>query len=172
MLEDSNIPVEFWLEALDACTVLRNALPNGPDVDGFKVSPNKAFTGKRPSASHFKVWGYKAVMYMDTKSQPAGMRLDKLMNRGKDAVFIGYVPDTSKMWLFWEPDMKAVRAHNNAVWFENKKGGDMTLNVPRLNQPSQAPARNPVGRLLRKEKLDPKPLHVQLPPPLKDIDQY
>ena len=68
--------------------------------------------------------------------------------------------------------MRAIRAHNNAVWFENKKGGDITLNVPRLNQPSQALARNLVGRPVRKEKIDLKPLQVQLPPPLKDINQY
>ena len=48
----------------------------------------------------------------------------------------------------------------------------MTLNVPRLNQPSQAPTRNPVGRPIRIEKPTPKPLHVQLPPPPKDIDEY
>ena len=172
MLEDSNMPVEFWLEALDACTVMRNALPNRPGVDGFKVSPNEAFTGKRPSALHFRVWGCKAVVYIDAKSQLARMRSDKLMNRGKDAVFIGYVPDTSKMWQFWEPDMRDIRTHNNAVWFENEKGGDMTLNVPRLNQPSQAPLRNPVGRPARKETPDLKPLQVQLPPPPEDIGQY
>ena len=91
------MPVEFWPEALDACTVMRNALPNGPDLNGFKVSPDEAFTGKRPSASHFKVWGCRAVVYIDAKSQPLGMRSDKLMNRGKDAIFVGYVPDTSKM---------------------------------------------------------------------------
>ena len=172
MLEESNMPVKFQLEALDAYTVIRNALPNRPDIDRFKVSPNKAFTGKRPSILHFKVQGYRAVMYIDTKSQLARMRSDKLINRGKDAVFIGYMPDTSKMWLFWEPDIRAVRAYNNAVWFKNEKGGDITLNVPRLNQPSQALARNLVSRLVRKEKIDLKLLQVQLPLPTKDISQY
>ena len=55
MLKDLNILVEFWLEALDAYTIIRNALLNRLDVNGFKVSPNKAFTRKRPSILHFKV---------------------------------------------------------------------------------------------------------------------
>ena len=55
MLKDSNMLVEFWLEALDTYTVIRNALPNRLDINGFKVSPNKAFTSKRPSALHFRV---------------------------------------------------------------------------------------------------------------------
>lgn len=185
MLEDANMPIEFWPEALEACTIMRNALPNGPDIDGFKVSPEEAFTGIQPTVSHFKVWGCKAVVYMDSRSQPAGMRSDKLMNRGKDAVFIGYVPDTSKMWLFWEPDMGAIKAHNKAVWFEHEKGGDMELNIPRLNQSSHAPVRRPVGRppkklelplvpspMLPEPGLTPKPLFVQLPPPPKDIEEY
>ena len=151
MLEEAHMPIEFWLEALEACTVMRNVLPNGPEVDGFQVSPEEAFSGLKPSVSHFKVWGCKAVVYMDPKSQPAGMRSDKLMNRGKDAVFVGYVPDTTKMWLFWEPDMKAIRPHNTAVWFENEKGGDMELNVPKLNQPSTALIRKLVGRPLKKQ---------------------
>ena len=100
MLKELNILVEFWLEALDACTVIRNALLNRLDIDGFKVSPNKAFTRKRSSVLHFKVWGYRAVVYIDAKSQTARIRSDKLINRGKDAMFIRYMPNTSKMWLF------------------------------------------------------------------------
>ena len=115
---------------------------------------------------------------MDPKSQPAGMRSDKLMNRGKDAVFVGYLPDTTKMWLFWEPDMKAIRPHNTAVWFENEKGGDIELNVPKLNQPSTTLIRKPVGRPPKKQQGSPtdvpiaKPLFVQLPPPPQDRSEY
>ena len=97
MLKDLNIPVKFWPEALGIYTVIRNALPNRLDVDGFKVSPNKAFIGNRLSVLHFKVWGCRAVVYIDTKSQPARIRSDKLINRGKDTVFIRYVPDISKI---------------------------------------------------------------------------
>ncbi|MGG6494698.1 UNVERIFIED_CONTAM: hypothetical protein NY603_17320, partial [Bacteroidetes bacterium 56_B9] len=127
---------------------------------------------------------------MDPKSQPAGMRSDKLMNRGKDAVFIGYVPDTSKMWLFWEPDMRAVKAHNTATWFEHEKGGDIELNVPKLNQASSAPVRNLVSRPPKKltavapsaaatpTAMATKPagpsqtLFVQLLPPPEDKEEY
>ena len=49
---------------------------------------------------------------MDPKSQPPSMRRDKLMNRGKEAVFVGYVDRTTKAWMFWEPDMKTVRQHS------------------------------------------------------------
>ena len=100
MLEEAYMPIEFWLEALEACTVIRNVLPNGLEVNGFQVSPKEAFLGLKPLVSHFKVWVCKAVVYIDPKSQLARIRLDKLMNRGKDAVFISYVPDTIKMWLF------------------------------------------------------------------------
>ena len=46
--------------------------------------------------------------------------------------------------------MKAIRPHNTAVWFENEKGGDMELNVPKLNQLITTLIRKPVRRPLKK----------------------
>ena len=55
MLEEAYIPIKFWLEVLEAYTVIRNVLPNGPEVNGFQVSPKEAFLGLKPSVLHFKV---------------------------------------------------------------------------------------------------------------------
>ena len=62
------MPIEFWPEALEACTVIRNVLLNRLEVNGFQVSPKEAFLGLKPLVSHFKVWGCKVVVYMDPKS--------------------------------------------------------------------------------------------------------
>ena len=55
MLEEAHMPIEFWPEALEACTVIRNVLLNRLEVDGFQVSPKEAFLGLKPLVLHFKV---------------------------------------------------------------------------------------------------------------------
>lgn len=182
MLQDSQMPVEFWPEALLAQIEVRNRLPNGPEIDGVRISPEEAFTGQVPSVNHLRVWGCKAVVHVDPRSQPQGMRRDKLMNRGKEVVFVGYCEDTTKQWQFWEPDMKAIRSHSHVAWFEDEKGGQLDLNFSPTNQPNQAPQRKPVGRppkLLAQpvqdtpqSKPSQEPLFVHLPPPLEDIGEY
>ena len=62
------------------------------------------------------------------------MRLDKLINRGKDTIFIRYIPNISKIQNFQKPNIKAIRAYNNTIQFKNKKEEDIILNIPRLNQ--------------------------------------
>jgi transposase InsO family protein len=176
MLEEAKMPVEFWEEALQAQTYLRNTLPNGPEIDGFKVSPAEAFTGIKPSVNHLRVWGCKAIVYMDQRSQPTWARRDKLVNRGKEAVFVGYVENTTKAWLFWEPDMRTVKQHSHVYFFEEEKGGELDLNILLQNQSSNAQARRPVGRprKLPQEQLnpDPAPVFVHIPPPPKDVGEY
>ena len=57
MIKDLGMPIEFWLEALAAQTYVRNRLPNGLEIEGFKVSPKEAYLGNKPVISHLKVWG-------------------------------------------------------------------------------------------------------------------
>ncbi len=160
MLQDSEMPVEFWPEALLAQAEVRNRLPNGPSIDGVTISPEEAFTGTVPSVDHFRVWGCKAVVYVDPRSQPQGSRRDKLMNRGKEVVFVGYCEGTTKQWSFWEPDMRAIRASSQVDWFEDEKGGRLNLGISTTNQSNKAPQRNPVGRPKRST---PAPVPQPLP---------
>jgi hypothetical protein len=66
---------------------------------------------------------------MDQRSQPTWARRDKLVNRGMEAVFVGYVENTTKAWLFWEPDMRTVKQHSYVHFFEEEKGGELNLNI-------------------------------------------
>ncbi|KAI0991145.1 hypothetical protein K3495_g17042, partial [Podosphaera aphanis] len=87
---------------------------------------------------------------------PSHSRKDKLMPRGRDAVFIGYVNETTKQWKMWAPDMRRVIVVKRAEFFEDKKGGKLNLNLNmklsngRLidgnGTPNTMPERNPRGR--------------------------
>lgn len=153
MLKDSLMPNEFWPEALEAGIYLRNRTASGPEVDGERISPEEAFSGARPSIDHVHVWGCKVYSYMSPSSLPKESSKDKLMDRGRVGVFMGYVEDTTKQWKIWAPDMRKIILSSNVKFCEHEKGGEMQLGIPILTTPNSAPARNPRGR----PKTDPQP---------------
>lgn len=153
MCEDSGMPIVFWPEALDTHTYLSNVLANGPEVEGFRLSPVEAWTGRKPAIDHLRVWGCQAIVYVPREELAGAMhnstksRADKFMNTGKPVVFMGYVKGTGKMWKFWDPDFKDIKTHSTVRFLEDKKGGDLELNLGTTGQSNSASLnRNPRGR--------------------------
>jgi hypothetical protein len=71
MLKDAGLLIEFWDEAVEADTYMRNRTDTGPTIDGKRISPEEAFTGKTPSINHIRVWGSKCYSYIYPKTIPA-----------------------------------------------------------------------------------------------------
>lgn len=46
-------------------------------------------------------------------------RKDKLAPRGRDAVFVGYVNETTKQWKVWASDLRKVVVVKQAKLFED-----------------------------------------------------
>ncbi|KAI0992587.1 hypothetical protein K3495_g15598 [Podosphaera aphanis] len=70
MLKGAELPLEFWDEAVEADTHLRNRLQNGPIVDGKQISPEQTFTGLIPDVDHIRIWGSKCYSYLHPKTIP------------------------------------------------------------------------------------------------------
>lgn len=156
MLKDAKLPVEFWVEAAETDAYLRNRTAAGPLINGKPTSPEEAFTGQKPSIDHIRVWGCKVYSYVDPKSLPVGSRHDKLMDRGRVGVFMGYMDETEKHYRLWAPDLRRVIRGHSVRFVEQEKGGDIDLNLkvkPTLNT---VPERRPVGRP-RKVLFAPEP---------------
>lgn len=49
---------------------------------------------------------------------------DKLLPRGRDAIFIGYENETTKEWKMWALDLRLVIVVKRAEFFEDMKGTD------------------------------------------------
>ena len=95
MLGDADLPIEFWPEAAQSDVYVKNRIGNSPEVNGQLVSPYKAFNKVRPRIDYFRVWGCKYYFFLPIKLLPQGSRKDKLTDRSRTCVFIGYVDDTS-----------------------------------------------------------------------------
>lgn len=95
-----------------------------------QLSPEGAWTGiDRQGIDHLRVWGSQVITYVDIKSMPQHARKDKFMPRGRDAVFVGYVNETTKQWKVWAPDLRRVIVVKRAEFFEDRRGSDLNLNI-------------------------------------------
>lgn len=94
MLSYARLPRRLWSEALMAACYLRNRLPIGP---GNK-SPEEAYSGKKPSVAHIRVWG--CVAYANLAMVQRGG--DKLAPNAIRTALVGYMP-TSKQYRLYDP---------------------------------------------------------------------
>lgn len=94
MLAYAHLPRKLWSEALMAASYLRNRLPIGPD----DKSPEEAYSGRRPSVAHIRVWG--CVAYANLSMEQRGG--DKLAPNAIRTALVGYMP-TSKQYRLYDP---------------------------------------------------------------------
>ena len=148
MLKDAKLPIEFWDEAVEADTYLRNRTNSGPYSDGERFSPYEALFGHKPSIDHIRVFGCKCYSYVHPKSQPKGFRHDKLVDRGRVGIFMGYSEDTTKQYKVYAPDL-GYTTRSAVVEFdenENASSVDLRLRGPQQGTTTNLPDRN-AGRL-------------------------
>ena len=126
LLKDSGLPDVFWDEAVRANMYVRNRV-QAPRGATHSVTPEEAWSGKRPSIEHLRVWGCKTHSYVDPKSVPGST---KLSNRGRVGVFVGYEENTTKQFRIYAPDVGHVIRASIVKFDESVRGGDMELNLP------------------------------------------
>ena len=68
----------------------------GPIINNEPTSPIKAFTNKKADIDYIRIWGCQYVVYINPKLLLAGSRHNKLVLRGREAVFISYSWTTNK----------------------------------------------------------------------------
>lgn len=146
MLKDAELPLEFWDEAARTDAYLRNRTAVGPEVNGQRITPKEAFVGTRPSIDHLRVWGCKCYSYVPPKSLPQGTRQDKLMDRGRVAVFMGYEDTTNRQYRIYAPDLGYTTRSIVVHFDEGEKGGSVDLKLRIPATPNVLPDRNPRGR--------------------------
>ena len=132
MLKDLGLPLEFWDRAIVADAYLRNRTATVPVADDKLTSPEEAWTGEVLSIDHVRVWGCKCYSYVDSKSLPAKSRHDKLMDRGRVAVLVGYDERTTSQYQVYTPDMHSVIKASVVKFDEDAKGGDLELKLPKI----------------------------------------
>ncbi|CAJ2639943.1 unnamed protein product [Trifolium pratense] len=98
MLKAKQIPKEFWAEAVATAVYILNRCPR---KSVREKTPEEAWSGRRPSIRHLRVFGCIAYAHV-----PDQLR-KKLDDKGERCIFFGYSPN-SKAYKLYNPETKKV----------------------------------------------------------------
>ena len=110
MHQHACLPKTFWQDTMETALHIYNRQPM--HCHEWKT-PIELFNGKKPNASHFRVFGCCAYVFISPEQWP-----DKLSSKSEEMTFIGYEPYT-KGWCFWSKTKHQVMVATNAIFDEN-----------------------------------------------------
>lgn len=138
MIDDAELPVEFWCEAAEAQAYTRARMRKGPKVTEevedkssgkplkieYQISPEEAYCGRVPRVhNHIKTWGCKVIAHVARESLPD--RQDKLMPTGREGIFMGYDTKTTAHHRVYAPDLHRTIISSNVRFFEDIPGSSI-----------------------------------------------
>eukprot|EP01018_Ginkgo_biloba_P033151 Gb_11412 [translate_table: standard] len=92
MLKSKNLPNDYWEEAV-------YILNHSPTKSVKNITPKEAWSGHKPSITHFRVFGYVAYVHIPNKKR------NKLNAKSQLCIFVGYFEET-KGYSFYNPITK------------------------------------------------------------------
>jgi hypothetical protein len=96
MLHDQGLPLFLWSEACYTAIYLQNRSPHGA-VES--MTPEEAFSGKKPEVGHFWIFGCITYSYVPSEKRT---KLEPMVERG---IFVGY-SDTSNAFRIYLPSLR------------------------------------------------------------------
>ena len=111
MLYAQGLGREFWAEAVSNAVYTRNRCPNKALVN---VTPEEAWSGKRPCISHMRVFG--CIAYAKVPDE----KRTKLDAKGIKCLFVGYCEGTKAYRLVCLESQKIIKSPD-VVFFEDKR---------------------------------------------------
>ena len=129
MIKKTELPIEFWVQAVKTDAYLCNHTAIRPIIDGQSTTFKKAFTESKSFINHICVWECKCYFFVDSKSLSTEDRQDKFMNCERVKVFINYINETMKQYWLWVSDLKHIIRSHAVKFAENKKRESINLRL-------------------------------------------
>lgn len=108
MLKTSGIPKEFWPEAVNWSV---HVLNRSPTVAVKHMTPEEAWSDRKPTVDHFKVFGCIAYSHVPDENRR------KLDDKGVKCIFLG-VSEESKAYRLFNPITKKIIISRDVVFDE------------------------------------------------------
>jgi hypothetical protein len=96
MMQDGNVPIGFWPEAVRTACYLHRRSPTS-SLSGNR-SPHEALFGTAPQIKHLRRFGCKVFKHIP----PVQRTEKKFGSRSNICMILGYVHDTTKIWQIWD----------------------------------------------------------------------
>lgn len=110
---EAGLPGSYWEFACVCATYLKNRSP----TQGKDITPWEAWSNKRPSVKHYRIFGCPACVQIPKEKR------NKLNNKKWKGVFVGYHDDTDRIWKIWDPADCKVKEATSIVFDENFSNG-------------------------------------------------
>jgi hypothetical protein len=111
MLSGRNVPKPFWPEALKWATYVLN---RSPTLSVKNMTPEEAWTGRKPTVHHFRVFGCLAHVHIHD------VHRKKLDDKSIPCFLLG-ISEESKGYKLYDPSTKRVIISKDVI-FEESKG--------------------------------------------------
>ena len=123
-LIDSELPIDFWAEAMETANYLRNRLPTKTRGHG-EVIPEEKWCGSRQNLSHLRIFGSEVLVDI-----PKEKRIKTDIQHVWRGILIGYSNKTSKHYRAWVPETKQVIFVSDPFIDESVQGAKLLLDWP------------------------------------------
>ncbi|CAJ2629918.1 unnamed protein product [Trifolium pratense] len=110
MLSGKSVPKSFWPEALNWATYILN---RSPTLSVKDMTPQEAWSGKKPTVQHFRVFGCMAYMHIPDNHRK------KLDDKSLKCILLG-LSEESKAYKLYDPINKRVMVSRDVVFEEDK----------------------------------------------------
>lgn len=124
LLIDSELPIDFWAEAMETANYLRNRLPS--KTRGHEeVIPEEKWSGSRQNLSHLRIFGSEVLVDI-----PKEKRIKTDIQHVWRGILIGYSNETNKHYRAWAPETKQVIVVSDPFIDESVQGAKLLLDWP------------------------------------------
>jgi hypothetical protein len=120
MLHDQSLPLYLWAEACATAVYLQNRSPHR--ILG-KMTPEEAFTGRRPDVEHIRIFGCSTFSHVPSERRT---KLDPTTQQG---ILVGYSEVSKAYWIYIPPPRKVVVSRD--VRFEEDRAFARSLESSR-----------------------------------------
>jgi hypothetical protein len=110
MLHDQSLPLYLWAEACATAVYLQNRSPHR--ILG-KMTPEEAFTGRRPDVEHIRIFGCSTFSHVPSE------RRTKLDPTSQQGILVGY-SEVSKAYRIYIPPLRKVVVSRDVRFEEDK----------------------------------------------------
>ncbi|KAG8472923.1 hypothetical protein CXB51_035047 [Gossypium anomalum] len=125
MMSHADLPTSFWGHALETTIFTLNRVPS----KSVQKTPYEMWTGKRPSMSFMKIWGYEACVKHQTST--------KVEPKSERCIFVGY-PKETKGYYFFNPTKNKVLVARTSVFLErefvSRKGNGRKIELEEIRE--------------------------------------
>ncbi|KAL0380608.1 UNVERIFIED_CONTAM: Retrovirus-related Pol polyprotein from transposon TNT 1-94 [Sesamum angustifolium] len=167
MLQEKNLPKAFWAEAVYTAVYLLNRCPTKAVQN---MTPIEAWSGKKPSAKHLRVFGSICYVHIPTEKR------HKLEEKTEKGIFLGYSTQSKGYRIYNLKTKKLIISRDvefdeDAMWnWDEEKVERQSVMIPK-ETPSQQQHEEGTDQAKMERKSQQAPGSPRRPPPSEEIEE-